>query len=226
MNADSPVAVYTSGMLTSSVDRTGGIFVPQGETSVRTLVGLTAGLLLLAPAFVVAEGKDKGDKKVAPALNFKMKSLDGKDVDLSQYQGKVVLIVNVASKCGYTKQYKGLEKLYEKYGKDGLVILGVPANEFKKQEPGTNEEIAKFCKSKFGVTFPMLSKVVVKGDGICPLYQYLTSKDTNPNFGGPIKWNFTKFLVGRNGEIVQRFEPAVTPESDETVKAIEAELKK
>jgi len=226
MNADSPVAVYTRNMLTVLVDRTGGIFVPQGETSVRTLVGLTAGLLLLAPAFVAAEGKDKGDKKVAPALNFKMKSLDGKDVDLSQYQGKVVLIVNVASKCGNTPQYKGLQELHEKYGKDGLVIIGVPANEFGKQEPGTNEDIAKFCTSKYNVTFPMMSKVVVKGKGITPLYKYLTDKDTDPKFAGPITWNFEKFLIGRNGEVVQRFKPKVKPESEPVVKAIEAELKK
>jgi glutathione peroxidase len=193
---------------------------------VRTLVGLTAGLLLLAPAFVVAEGKDKGDKKVAPTLNFKMKSLDGKDVDLSQYQGKVVLIVNVASKCGNTPQYKGLQELHEKYGKDGLVIIGVPANEFGKQEPGSNEDIAKFCSSKYNVTFPMMSKVVVKGKGITPLYKYLTDKETDPKFAGPITWNFEKFLIGRNGEVVQRFKPRVKPESEPVVKAIEAELKK
>jgi glutathione peroxidase len=193
---------------------------------VRTLVGLALGLLILAPALLQAEDKDKGDKKVAPALNFKMKSLDDKDVDLSQYQGKVVLIVNVASKCGYTPQYKGLEKLYEKYSKDGLVVLGVPANEFGRQEPGSNEEIAKFCESKYGVTFPMMAKVVVKGRGICPLYQHLTSKETDPKFSGDIKWNFTKFLLGRNGAIVQRFEPKVTPESKEMTEAIETELQK
>jgi glutathione peroxidase len=192
----------------------------------RTLIGLAAGLLLLAPALVTAEGKDKGDKKVAPALNFKMKSLDGKAVNLSKYQGKVVLIVNVASQCGYTPQYEGLQKLYEKYGKDGLVVLGVPANEFGKQEPGSNEEIARFCKSEYGVTFPMLAKIVVKGEGICPLYKHLTSKDTDPKFGGDIKWNFTKFLISKDGEIVNRFEPKVKPESEEMTKAIEAELKK
>jgi glutathione peroxidase len=193
---------------------------------VRTLVGLTAGLLLLAPAFVVAEGKDKGGKKVAPALNFKMKSLDGKDVDLSQYQGKVVLLVNVASKCGNTPQYKGLQELYEKYNKDGLVVIGVPANEFGKQEPGTDEQIAKFCSSKYNVTFPMLSKVVVKGDGICPLYKYLTDKDSDPKFGGPITWNFEKFLISKDGKVVARFKPRTKPESEEVVKTIEAELKK
>jgi glutathione peroxidase len=192
----------------------------------RVLVGLVAGMLLLAPVLVGAEDKKKGDKKVAPALNFKMKGIDGKEVDLSKYQGKVVLIVNVASKCGNTPQYKGLQELYEKYGKDGFVILGVPANNFGKQEPGTNEEIAEFCSSKYHVTFPMLAKVSVKGEDKCPLYQFLTSKETNPKFGDEIPWNFEKFLIGRNGEVVQRFNHRVKPETEKVVKAIEAELKK
>lgn len=143
-----------------------------------------------------------------------------------QYQGKVVLFVNVASKCGYTPQYKGLQSLYEKYQDQGLVIIGVPANEFGGQEPGSDEEIAKFCESKYNVKFPMLSKVVVKGEGQVPLYKFLTSKETNPKFGGAIKWNFTKFLVGRSGEIAARFEPAVSPESDQVKQALEAELAK
>jgi glutathione peroxidase len=155
-----------------------------------------------------------------------MKSLDGKDVDLSQYQGQVVLIVNVASNCGNTPQYKALQKLYEKHGKDGLVVLGVPANEFGGQEPGSDEEIAKFCTSKYNVTFPMTAKVVVKGKDICPLYKYLTAKETDPKFGGAITWNFEKFLIGRNGEIVQRFKPRVKPESKEVTDAIDAELQK
>ncbi|HEY7310794.1 MAG TPA: glutathione peroxidase [Gemmataceae bacterium] len=192
----------------------------------RTLVGLAAGLLLLAPALVRAEDKDKGDKKVGPALNFKMKAIDGKEVDLSKYQGKVVLFVNVASRCGNTPQYEGLQKLYDKYGKEGLVVIGVPANEFGKQEPGTDAEIAKFCKSEYNVTFPMMSKVVVKGKGICPLYKYLTDKETDPKFGGDIPWNFEKFLIGRNGEVVNRFNHRVKPENEKVVTAIEEELKK
>lgn len=191
----------------------------------RMLVGLTAGLLLV-PALVHAEDKDKGGRKVAPALNFKMKSLEGKELDLAQYQGKVVLIVNVASRCGNTPQYAGLQKLYEKHAKEGLVILGVPANEFGKQEPGSNEEIAKFCESNYHVTFPMTAKVVVKGEGICPLYQHLTSKETDPKFAGPIAWNFEKFLIGRNGEVVKRFKPGTKPEAKEVTSAIAAELKK
>ena len=132
----------------------------------------------------------------------------------------------MASKCGYTPQYKGLQALYEKYKDKGLVIIGVPANEFGHQEPGTDAEIAKFCESKYNVKFPMLSKVVVKGEGQVPLYKYLTSKETNPKFGGEIKWNFTKFLISRGGAIVTRFEPAVSPESDQMKQAIEAELAK
>src|SRR5262245_53019119 len=142
----------------------------------RALVAAIAALVLV-PALAGAEGKAK--KKVAPVLDFKMKGIDGKEVDLSKFQGKVVLIVNVASECGYTPQYKGLQALHDKYAKEGLVIIGVPANEFGEQEPGTDAEIAKFCTGTYGVKFPMLSKVVVKGKGIAPLYAHLTSKKTN-----------------------------------------------
>jgi glutathione peroxidase len=189
----------------------------------RTL-SACAGLLVLACCVSLGLAADQGDKKVPGVLHFSMKSLDGKDVDLAKYQGKVVLVVNVASRCGYTPQYEALEKLHEKYGKDGLVVLGVPANEFGKQEPGTNEQIADFCRSTYNVQFPMLAKVVVKGEGQCPLYKYLTDEKTDPKFAGPIKWNFTKFLISRDGQIVNRFEPAVKPDSPEVTKAIEAEL--
>jgi len=174
-----------------------------------------------------AGAEEKKGDKVPAVLNFKMKGIDGKEVDLSQYQGKVVLIVNVASKCGYTPQYKGLEALYEKYKDQGLVVLGVPANDFGGQEPGTDKDIAKFCTDKYGVTFPMLAKVsTIKGDDKVPLYKHLTSRETDPKFAGEVKWNFTKFLVGRNGEIVSRFEPGVKPDSAEMTKAIESELEK
>jgi glutathione peroxidase len=181
---------------------------------------------LLALAGAAARAEEKGAQKVPPVLNFTMKGLDGKDVDLSKYQGKVVLIVNVASKCGYTPQYQGLQALHEKYAKDGLVVLGVPSNDFGKQEPGSNEEIKEFCTKNYNVSFDMLGKVVVKGEGQCPLYKFLTSKETDPKFAGPIKWNFNKFLVGRNGEIVGRFDSAVKPESPELTQAVEAELAK
>jgi glutathione peroxidase len=159
-------------------------------------------------------------------LDFKMKSLTGKEVDLSKYKGKTVLIVNVASQCGLTPQYEGLEALYEKYGDKGLVILGFPANEFGKQEPGTDAEISEFCKSNYGVKFDMFSKIVVKGDGIHPLYKFLTSQDTNPKFAGDISWNFEKFLVDKNGDVVARFAPKTTPQSPDVVTAVEAQLAK
>jgi glutathione peroxidase len=159
-------------------------------------------------------------------LDFKVTSIDGKPVNLAKYKGKVVLFVNVASHCGNTKQYANLENLHKKYGAAGLEILGFPANEFGAQEPGSNDEIAEFCKTKYSVDFPMFSKIVVKGDGIAPLYQFLTSPETDPEHAGPVTWNFEKFLVGRDGQIVARFKPKTSPESDEVVKAIEAELAK
>jgi glutathione peroxidase len=159
-------------------------------------------------------------------LNFKMKSLDGQDVDLARYQGKVILIVNTASLCGYTPQYKGLEALHEKYSDQGLVVLGVPSNDFGRQEPGSAQEIAQFCSKNYGVKFDMLSKVAVKGVEQVPLYRFLTSKETDPKFAGPIKWNFTKFLIGRDGQIVNRFESNVKPEDPEVIQAIEGELAK
>ncbi len=159
------------------------------------------------------------------ALDFTLNSLDGKAAPLAEYRGKVVLIVNVASRCGFTPQYTGLEKIYEKYKDRGFVILGFPANNFGGQEPGTNEEIKTFCSSKYQVTFPMYSKVSVKGADITPLYQFLTDPKSNPSTGGEIQWNFTKFLVDRNGKVNARFEPATTPESADVTGAIEKLLK-
>jgi glutathione peroxidase len=155
---------------------------------------------------------------------FTLNSIDGKPAPLADYKGKVVLIVNVASRCGYTPQYTALEATYEKYKAQGFVILGFPANNFGAQEPGTNEEIKTFCSRKYNVSFPMYSKISVKGDDQAPLYSFLT-KETGPWIAGDIKWNFTKFLVDRNGNVVQRFEPAVTPDSQEVTTAIEKQLK-
>jgi glutathione peroxidase len=156
---------------------------------------------------------------------FTLNSIDGSPAPLSAYQGKVVLIVNVASRCGFTPQYAGLESLYEKYKDRGFAILGFPANNFGSQEPGTNEEIKTFCSSKYNVTFPMYSKISVKGDDQAPLYQFLTDKQANPATGGEIQWNFTKFLVDKNGKVVARFEPKVTPESPDVAAAIEKALR-
>ena len=151
---------------------------------------------------------------------FTLNSIDGKPAPLSTYQGKVVLIVNVASRCGFTPQYAGLEALYEKYKDRGFVILGFPANNFGGQEPGTNEEIKTFCSTKYNVTFPMYSKISVKGDDKAPLYQFLT--DTT---GSEIQWNFTKFLVDKSGKVVARFESKVTPQSPDVAEAIEKALR-
>jgi glutathione peroxidase len=156
--------------------------------------------------------------------NFKLNSIDGQPASLADYKGKVLLLVNVASKCGYTPQYAGLEALYRKYKDRGLVVIGVPANNFGGQEPGSNEEIKTFCSRTYNVTFPMFSKVSVKGADETPLYKFLTSGKANPAVAGDIKWNFTKFLVDRNGKVVARFESAVTPESGEISGAIETAL--
>jgi glutathione peroxidase len=159
----------------------------------------------------------------ASIYDFTMKSIDGKPVPLASFKGKLTLVVNVASKCGFTPQYTGLEALYEKYKAQGFVIAGFPANNFLSQEPGTDQEIKTFCSNKYNVTFPLFSKISVKGDDQAPLYKFLTDKSSNPSTGGDIKWNFTKFLVDRNGNIIQRFESAVTPEQMDA--AIEKALK-
>lgn len=157
---------------------------------------------------------------------FTLNSIDGQPAPLSQYKGKVVLLVNVASKCGYTPQYTGLESLYKKYKDNGLVVIGVPANNFGGQEPGTNEEIKTFCTRTYNVTFPMMSKVSVKGEDKTPLYQFLTDPAQNPAGGGDVKWNFTKFLAGKDGKVIGRFESKVAPDSPELSAAIEEALKR
>jgi glutathione peroxidase len=156
--------------------------------------------------------------------DFSAKSIDGTVKSLSGYRGRPMLIVNVASECGLTPQYRGLEELHETYAARGLAILGFPANEFGAQEPGTNEEIKEFCDTQYGVRFDMFAKVKVKGAGIDPLFSFLTSRDTNPEFAGDIKWNFNKFLVSKDGRVVARFEPPVEPTSADVKSAIEREL--
>jgi glutathione peroxidase len=158
-------------------------------------------------------------------LDFMVKDIDGHDVNLADYKGKIVLLVNVASKCGYTPQYEGLERIYNKYKDRGFVIIGFPANNFGSQEPGSNEQIKEFCTSKYSVTFPMMSKISVKGADKDPLYHYLSESPTAGKYAGEIGWNFTKFLVGPDGKVVARFPSKVTPESPELTAAIEAALK-
>jgi glutathione peroxidase len=180
-----------------------------------------AGTYVLAGMLLMAAGSLFAARSV---YEFTLSSIDGKPMALSTFKGKVVMLVNVASRCGYTPQYTALEATYEKYKDQGFVILGFPANNFGAQEPGTNEEIKTFCQSKYSVTFPMYAKISVKGEDQVPLYAYLT-KDANPSLAGDIKWNFTKFLVDRSGNVVQRFEPKVTPDSLEVIAAIEKLLK-
>jgi len=157
--------------------------------------------------------------------DFTLNSIDGQPAPLTQYKGKVVLLVNVASRCGFTPQYAGLQALYDKYKDRGLVILGFPANNFLWQEPGTNQEIKTFCSTKYHVTFPIYGKISVRGSDKAPLYQFLTDKKTNPQTGGEIAWNFTKFLADRNGKIIARFGPSMKPDSSEVAQAIEKALR-
>ncbi|MSU80360.1 MAG: glutathione peroxidase [Gemmataceae bacterium] len=157
---------------------------------------------------------------------FKVSNIDGKTLDLAKYKGKVLLLVNVASECGYTGQYRPLQDLYKKHGKDGLAILAFPCNDFGAQEPGNEAAIKKFAQKQYGVEFDLFAKVRIDGKNAAPLFQFLTSKETNPKHAGPIRWNFEKFLIGRNGEILARFAADVEPDSadfqDAIRKALEA----
>ncbi|MCC6795851.1 MAG: glutathione peroxidase [Candidatus Hydrogenedentes bacterium] len=186
------------------------------------------GIALVAfGALAADEKKDAKEANVAPTsvLDFTVKDIDGKEVKLAdKYKGKVLVIVNTASKCGYTKQYDDLEAIYKKYHGQGLEVLAFPSNDFGQQEPGTNEEIKQFCSSKHSVTFPLFSKIPVKGDQKEPLYAYLTDSTKNPATGGDIGWNFTKFLVGRDGKIIARYESKVKPTDTEMTEAVEKAL--
>lgn len=154
----------------------------------------------------------------SPSIHsFKVKSIEGGTIDFSRFKGKKILVVNTASKCGYTPQYEALEKVYEQY-KDKLVIVGFPANNFGGQEPGSDGEIQEFCKARFGVTFPLASKVSVKGDDTAPIYQWLTHKNQNGVLDAEIKWNFNKFLLDENGKMIAYFESKVKPDSEEILK--------
>jgi len=157
---------------------------------------------------------------------FRAKDIEGKEVDLAQYKGKVLLVVNVASKCGHTGQYAALEDLYGRRKDAGFAVLGFPANDFLWQEPGTDAEIRQFCSRKYNVTFPLFSKIHVKGKEIDPLYAWLTSRKSSPEGPGKISWNFEKFLIGRDGKVVARFAPATVPDDPKVLAAVEAELAK
>ncbi len=195
---------------------------PTGQTPAGQAPGGQASTTQKSDQQKPAASKPKATAETAASpLDFTMQDIDGKDVALSKYKGQVVLIVNVASKCGFTPQYKGLEELYTKYRDQGFRILAFPANNFREQEPGTNEEIKSFCTSNYGVTFNLFSKISVKGPDQCELYKYLTSEQKNPDAGGEIPWNFTKFLVGRDGKVIERYIPKVPPDAPLLVRAVE-----
>ncbi len=178
-------------------------------------------LAIAALSVVVGAAVHAADPVPSGVLDVTMNDIDGKPFAFAQLKGKVVMLVNVASRCGNTPQYAGLETTFKKYKDAGLVIVGVPANNFGGQEPGSDAEVKQFCTSKYDVTFPMLSKVSVKGDDICPLYKFLTTKSPKP---GEVTWNFGKFLVGRDGQVVDRFDPKTKPDDATVIAAIEKAL--
>jgi glutathione peroxidase len=199
------------------------------KTAIAFAVLCAGALLMMRDTLAADAAAAASDSKVAAKtpLNLEMNTLDGKKVNLAKkYKGKVVLLVNVASECGLTPQYEQLQALHEKYGEQGLAIVGVPCNQFGQQEPGTAAEISKFCTDKFGVEFDMMAKVDVNGPTATPLYKFLTSEELNPEHGGKITWNFEKFLFDRNGQLVTRFVPRTKPDAPEVVEVIEAELAK
>jgi glutathione peroxidase len=191
-------------------------------------VAIAAGAVALAKPGdqkdVVREPSKMPAKQSASALDFKVKTIDGKETNLSDYKGKVVLMVNTASKCGLTPQYKGLQALYDKYKDQGLVVIGFPANNFNGQEPGTEAEIKEFCSTKYNVTFPMMSKISVKGDDKHPLYQFLTDGKAGEDFKGDVEWNFAKFLIDRNGNVMARFSARTTPDAPQVTETVEKAL--
>jgi glutathione peroxidase len=184
---------------------------------------MASATLLLSPPHAMVSAQTSS-RKPTSVLDFTMKDIEGKEVSLAKYRGKVLLLVNTASQCGNTPQYKGLEQMYEKFKDQGLEILAFPANEFGAQEPGTDAQIKQFCSTRYKVSFPLFSKIVVKGKGIHPLYGFLTDPATDPKFAGPVTWNFAKFLVNRKGEVIGRFQPGDKPESAEVTAAIEKAL--
>lgn len=188
----------------------------------KSLVNIVCVLL----AFTLCTGcsKQKGAVSVTSLYNIDVETIEGKMVSMESYRGKVLLIVNAASKCGFTGQYEGLQSLYEEFKDQGLAILGFPSNDFLRQEPGTNAEIRSFCKLNYGVTFPMFAKISVRGRDQHPLYTYLTSKQTNPEFGGRITWNFNKFLIARDGRILGRFASRTKPRDPKLISRLQTAL--
>lgn len=195
----------------------------------KSFVTLIAACIILSNTSCQGSGTDarpteanqSGVAKIENIYGFTMKDIDGNDVSLSKYKGKVVVIVNVASKCGLTPQYEEIQKFYEKYQSKGVVVLGFPANNFLGQEPGSNSEIKSFCSSNYGVTFDMFSKISVKGKDMHPLYSYLTDKNVNGKLDAPVSWNFQKFVIGKDGAVVQSFNPRTSVSDPEFIQLID-----
>lgn len=181
-------------------------------------VFITSSFAMTETAFAEKENKT--------VLKHKVKTLEGKKIELSDYEGKALLVVNVASRCGATPQYAALQDVYKTFKDDGLVVIGFPCNQFGKQEPGSSEAIREFCTANYGVSFPMMAKIDVNGDNADPFYKDLTAAETKPKKAGPVGWNFEKFLIGRDGNVVARFGTSTVPDSPEVVDAIKAELSK
>ena len=188
-------------------------------------IGLILLTLFIAAGCLMSDSVPSAELKNKSILDFKMKDIDGNDVKLKKYKGNVLLVVNTASKCGYTPQYESLQAIYDKYKAQGFSVLGFPANNFGGQEPGTEAEIKEFCTTKYKVSFPMFAKISVKGDDQDPLYKFLTSKETNPSFAGDITWNFNKFLIDKKGNVVARFTSKDKPDGEAVTQAIEKYLK-
>jgi glutathione peroxidase len=189
-----------------------------------TLVLLGVGLMSAVDGLCHEPTGSTSDEK--SIYDFKVKTIDGKEVDLSEYKGKTILIVNVASKCGYTRQYSDMQTAFEKYKDRGLVILGFPCNQFGGQEPGSEAEIMEFCKTNYGVTFPMFAKLDVKGEGADPLFKYLSGLKVEPKGAGDISWNFEKFLISSEGKVIGRYKSAVSPTGKDMVQILEDLLPK
>ena len=185
---------------------------------------MAATLLLTCTAFLHAQEPAADPEAPDSVHDFTVTDIRGEEVNLADYRGKTLLIVNTASKCGFTPQYEGLQKLHEEYKDRGLVVIGFPSNDFKQQEPGSNEQILQFCQENYGVEFPMMSKIHVKGDEQHPLYRYLTKEETAGEYAGEIGWNFTKFLIGPDGRIAARFPSKVEPQDEQVTKAVEKTL--
>jgi glutathione peroxidase len=196
--------------------------VNRGEIKVSYICEKRNMKKILILSMIISAAAHAQTKLMKTIYDYKVKTLEGKEYDLSALKGKKVMIVNTASECGYTPQYADLEQLYKEYGSKDFVILGFPANDFGAQEPGTNKQIREFCSKNYGVTFPMMEKITVKGEGIHPLYQYLTRKELNGVMDSEVKWNFQKYLIDEEGRLVDVISTKVKPTDEKVINWITA----